>query len=153
MKKNMFYLVLLALMAACNKPPSVSVSCNSPTKDVSIAQKLIIGKWVWVYSNHYNRLLGKNELWTPEVKDIIRVMEFDTKGNLSMFEDGKLTAQTTYEFQKYSVSTNIPADSTRFVLLCKGRGNTFFKICSDSMYLPYQSFGYDASGDEVWMKN
>ncbi len=164
MKKMLFYLVLLLLMAACKHlppplaivdppPPPKVVNCDSTTRNPVIAQKLIVGKWIWVYSYHANKRLGYREIWTPanyrnNIKD---VMEFDASGNLSIFEDGKLTGQTTYKFRKYSEFSFIPADSTSYILSWNA-SNSFFRICPDSLYLPYQSFGYDTSGDQVWAK-
>jgi hypothetical protein len=162
MKKTLFYLALLSMTAACKHlppplaivdPPPKVVNCDSTTKDPVLAQKLIVGKWIWVYSYRFNRGLGYSEIRTPanyrnNVKDII---EFDANGNLSFYEDGKLTAQSSYQFRKYSDFSNIPSDSTRFLFHQPGR-NAFFKICPDSLYLPFQSFGYDVGADEVWAK-
>jgi hypothetical protein len=165
MKKIMFYLVLLLLMAACKHlpqplaivdpppPPPKVVNCDSTTRDPVLAQKLIVGKWIWVYSYHANRRLGYTEIWTPSnrrnnVKDVV---EFDDKGNLSTYVDGSLTTQTTYQFRKYSDFSNIPSDSTRFLLYFPGR-SAFFRICPDTLYLPFQSYGYDVGADEVWAK-
>jgi hypothetical protein len=161
MKKNIFYVVLLSLMACKHMPPTLEnvdvppkvVNCDTTTRNPIIAQKLIIGKWIWVYAYHANRRLGYREIWTPaNYRNNIRdVMEFDAQGNMRFFEDGKLTAQTTYQFRKYSDFSNIPSDSTRFLLHFPGR-DAFFRICPDSLYLPYQSFGIDPAGDEVWAK-
>jgi hypothetical protein len=166
MKKIMFYLVLLSLMAACKHlpqpsatvdplpPPPKVVNCDSTTRDPVIAQKLIVGKWIWVYSLRYNRRLGYKEILTPanyrnNVKD---VMEFDAYGKLNFYEDGKLTAQSTYQFRKYSDFSNISSDSTIYLFNQPGR-SAFYRICPDSLYLPFQSFGYDVGQDEVWAKH
>jgi hypothetical protein len=148
MKKMMFYLIFLSLMA-CKKVPLVD--CNSPTKDPDIARQLIEGKWNWKYSNYFNRRESLYEIWTPENTKSIKTMDFSSDGNLCIFENGKLVTETKYEFRKLSALTNFPADSTRYIVSWKD-SNTTFRICSDSLYLPYQSFRYDAAADEVWEK-
>jgi hypothetical protein len=148
MKKMMFYLIFLSLMG-CKKTPLVD--CNSPTKDPDIARQLIEGKWSWKYSNYFNRRESKNEIWTPENRKSIKTMEFKSDGSLYIFENGKLVTETKFEFKKLSALTNFSADSTRYILSWKD-SNTTFRICSDSLYLPYQSFRYDAAADEVWEK-
>jgi hypothetical protein len=164
MKKIMFYLVLLLLIACKHLPPPLAivdppppppkvVNCDSTTSDPVIAQKLIVGKWIWVYSYRYTRRLSYKEILTPanyrnNVKD---VMEFDANGKLNFYVDGKLTAQSTYKFRKYSDFSNIPSDSSYYLFSQPGR-STFFSICPDSLYLPFQSFGIDVATDEVWAK-
>jgi hypothetical protein len=148
MKKMMFYLIFLSLMG-CKK--TLLIDCSSPTKDPDIARQLIEGKWGWKYSNYFNRRESKYEIWTPDNRNSIKTMEFSSNGNLCIFENGKLVTKTNFEFKKLSALTNFPADSTRYILSWKN-SDTVFRICSDSLYLPYQSFGYDAAADEVWEK-
>ena len=152
MKKQIQYALamLLLLLMACQKDPDVS--CNSPTKDVNTSKKLIVGTWQWAYSKQYFRSSSRWVITNPQTDTIERSMTFNKNGQLMIYENGLVKTETTYQFRKMSEWSLFPGDSARYIISWK-YNNVVWRICNDSLYLPYQSFDNDAAKDEVWKKN
>ena len=144
-----FAAILLMLAMACNKEPDVS--CNSPTNDLALSKELIVGTWRWAYSIQSNRQTGNKDVTTPQSEKVERTMTFCDDGKLEIKQDGKIITKTTFQFRKMSEWSLYPPDSTKYILSWKAN-NVVWRICTDSLYLPYQSFAFDASKDEVWQK-
>ena len=151
MKKHIQYALamLLVLLMACQKEPNVS--CNSPTNDVNTSKKLIVGTWQWAYSKQYARTTSTWDITNPKTDTIERSMTFNKNGQLLIYENGILKTETTYQFRKMSEWSLFPGDSARFILSWKN-SNVVWRICNDSLYLPYQSFAYDELKNETWKK-
>ena len=151
-----FVAALLLLAMACKKDPPLpdppNVSCDKRTNDVAISKQLIVGTWQWAYSKFRSRFLGTTIITNPQTDSIERSMTFNSDGRLMIYENGVLKQETTYKFRKMSEWSLFPGDSTRYIFSWKGSDVTW-RICNDSLYLPYQSFTYDWLTDQVWKKN
>lgn len=144
-----FAAIGLMLLIACSKVPDVS--CNGPTNDAALSRKLIIGEWIWSYSKQYSRQSGTSTITTPKSDSIAKTMIFYSDGRLKIYKNSKLEVETTYQFRKMSEWSLYPPDSLKTILSWKN-SNVIWKICTDSLYLPYQTFAFDAAKDEVWEK-
>ena len=144
-----FAAIGLMLFIACSKVPDVS--CDSPTNDAALSRKLIRGEWIWSYSKQYSRQSGKEIITTPKSDSIAKTMIFYSDGRLKIYKNNKLEVETTYQFRKMSEWSLYPPDSLKTILSWKS-SNVIWRICNDSLYLPYQTFAFDAAKDEVWEK-
>jgi hypothetical protein len=157
MKKMMFYLVLLSLMAACRK--SSCVDCRSPTNDLALCKELIIGKWEWVRTV---ATIDTFATYTPKTFGHSVTLNFKTDGILENYVDGQLKDTSSYEV--YDVGKFFKPDSGQTYLNIKGcvyptpnpvRFYTYvravrLKICDDSLYLPYDRFYH--SGNDFYVR-
>ncbi len=170
MKKQIIYLVLLSLMACkkrdCpvetvdvepKKPPLVD--CSRTTTNRDTAQTLIVGKWQLERTVFADRRLGKTVYkYANELPRII--LDFRKEGSFDYFQNDTLRAASTYGFYKLSEITKFQADSTRNALHMPqmlSRGVSFgtlitYRICDDSLFLPFQSFAFDAVEDQIFKK-
>ena len=144
-----FVAILFMLVIACRKIPDVS--CDSPTNDAALSRKLICGEWTWSYSKQYARQLGTTIITTPKSESITKKMIFYNDGRLKIYKNSKLEVETTYQFRKMSEWSLYPPDSLKTILSWKN-SDVVWRICTDSLYLPYQTFAFDAAKDEVWEK-
>jgi hypothetical protein len=155
MKKIMFYLVLLSLMAACRK--SSCVDCSSPSESAAIAQELILGKWQLERTIFISRLLGKRIYKTK--KDFPNyILIFQDKGIIKLFRNDTLIGGSTFKFIKekeIAPTSNSNRDllfMNNLELPSQFEGVTPFGICNDSLYLSFQSYASDITPDQVWLR-
>jgi hypothetical protein len=139
MKKIMFYLVLLSLMAGCKKTPTLSVDCRSPTNNLTVCRELIIGKWNLV---KLVRSIDTSAVITPTNGHSASLI-FLNNGTIEYYQDEKYIARDSYDIAIMKKFTKDKADTLRNVLWTKkDRMIVPLKICDDSLYLPYESFAY-----------
>ena len=142
-----FATIGLMLLIACNKVPDVS--CDSPTNDAALSRKLILGTW---RLHRIQFSLDTSYTWYPPKKEMIDV-KFKEDGILEYYVDNKLINSCKYDIDIMKKYTLYFADTTRNVLSIDKRGMNGLeglvpiRICSDSLYLPYESFRYDGIGD------
>ena len=150
-----FAAILLMLAMACNKEPDIS--CNSPTNDLALSKELIIGKWrlnrcVYFFDTSY--------VWTPPKSALIDV-KFTKKGVVEYYVGGKIQATCRYEINPMNKYTLYPPDSTVNVLRLIDRKPLIMaralenmvpiRVCSDSLFLRYESFAYH-TGDRYFFR-
>ena len=154
MKKTLFYLVLLSLMS-CHK--ELYVSCDTPSNDAEIAKSLITGRWELERTRFASRRFGKVIYLTK--KDLPHyVLIFQGKGTLQLFRNDTLIGDGSFKFIKEKDIA--PTSNSDLNLLFMNKvelpgefeGVVPFKICNDSLYLPFQSYASDATPDQVWSK-
>jgi hypothetical protein len=152
MKKKMsfgFAAILFMLGVACRKVPDVS--CNSPTNDAALARELIISKW---RLDRIKFSLDSSYTWYPPQKGMIDI-HFKEDGVLEYYIDDECVDSCRYEIDIMKKYTLYFADTTRNVLrllyhkqgMIGLEGLVPLRICSDTLYLPYESFRYDGIGD------
>jgi hypothetical protein len=151
-----FAAILFMLGVACRKVPDVS--CNSPTNDADLSRELICGNWRWVKT----RSLSNGILITPDDVGYQFVLSFTDNGILKKYIDGNLSDTTNYEIAIEKKYTTFYGDTTRNVLAIGrplGLGNPLpliqhivpIRICSDSLYLLYESYRYH-EGDSYFVR-
>ena len=172
MKKQIIYLTLLSLMA-CKKTPSIEdeitkpkeevsqkpslVSCNTPTRNPDTAKIIIIGKWQLERTIFVSMILGKVIYRTYKDYDK-EVIHFKEDGMLDFYLKDSLVVTSPYNINKLSETTKYPKDSTIYALRAeKIKGVSFgtlttYRICDDSLYLPFNSFREDAIPDKIYKK-
>jgi hypothetical protein len=157
MKKTLFYLVVLSLMAACKKTPSVN--CNSPTNDLALCKELIIGQWEWVRT--VNRI-DTFATFTPKTFGHAVKLNFKSNGILETYIDGQL--RDTSSYRVYDAGQYFKPDSGQTYLNIKGGDYTVrnfvqfyasiravrLEVCDDSLYLPYDKFYH--SGNDFYVR-
>ena len=161
MKKHIQYALatLLVLLMACqkDKEPDIYVSCDKPTNDLVLSQKLIIGTW---------RLKRTVFLSTTDIirRDIDTAqidVKFTKNGIVEYYEKGQLIDTCGYEIDIMKKYTLFYGDTTRNVLWMPRRKPSMAKaiyymvplrICNDSLFLLYQSFAYDAVSDRYFYR-
>lgn len=142
-----FATIGLMLLIACSKVPDVS--CDSPTNDAALSRKLILGTW---RLHRIQTALDTTATWYPPKKGMIDV-KFKEDGTLEYYVDNKLVNSTKYDIDIMKKYTLYYADTTRNVLSIDKQGMTGLeslvpiRICSDSLYLRYESFRYHGVGD------
>jgi hypothetical protein len=138
-----FAAILFMLGVACRKVPDVS--CNSPTNDAALSNKIIIGKWEWVYEKI--AAPGYIDIITKKVKGFSQQLEFcDDK--YFLFKDGLLQKEGTFRISSRKEFAG-PIDSLLNVLVLEKRDKKIervfdFKICSDSLYLLVSNDSFEA---------
>jgi hypothetical protein len=145
MKKTLFYLILLLLMVACKKTPSVD--CDAPTNDLALCKELIIGKWAW--AKNIQRF-GGYKVSTPVTAGITRSLNFKTNGIVETYINGQLKDTSSYEI--YDGNRYFKLDSGKTFLTFREEGyvdarSVILKICEDSLYLPYEALIYHTGND------
>lgn len=140
MKKTLFYLVVLALMVACKKTPSVD--CNSPTNNLALCKELIVGKWEWVRTVTN---FGSFPTSTPQTSGRTVQLNFKNNGIVETFFDGQLKDTSSYEFYDGIVISKLDSGTTylsfRELNYAYPR-SVRLKVCEDSLYLPYEATIY-----------
>ena len=143
-----FAVIGLMLLIACNKVPDVS--CNSPTNDAALSRKLIVGTW---RLDRVQNSLDTTFTWYPPTKGMIDV-KFKEDGTLEYYVDNKFVDSCKYDIAIMKKYTLYYADTTRNVLFMNHKqrmigleGMVPIRICSDSLYLRYESFRYHGVGD------
>lgn len=148
MKKTLFYLVVLALMAACKKTPSVSVDCRSPTNDLALCKELIIGDWELVKSVKF---IDTVAVFRPINGRSVHVKFLDS-GIMEYYQDGKYITRDSYDIAIMKKFTRDKGDTLQNVLWTKKDLRIVpLRVCDDSLYLPYESFVYH-SGDLYYVR-
>ena len=144
MKKMIFYLIFLSLMA-CKKTPSVD--CNSPTSDSTLAKELLIGEWRLERTFIAARGIGKVSKTRDQLPYVI--LNFRNDLTFQCFIADTLSCKGKFEFAK---------DGNTDLLIFKDFDLLFidgvapFRICSDSLYLNFNSYMSDIVPDQVWNK-
>jgi hypothetical protein len=158
MKKMMFYVIFLSLMA-CKKAvqpvPLPVISCDKPSNRADTAKLLIIGRWELeriTILDRVNRLI----IYRTKKDFPKRELNFLTNGLVELFKEDTLVASGYFKFIKdkdlYAAST-VDRDFISMPVVRNGMESfVSFRICNDSLYLPYGSFAYDGAPDEVWSK-
>ena len=145
MKKALFYLVLLSLMSACKKTPSVD--CNSPTNDLALCKEYIIGKWEWVKNIRY---YGGYKVSTPQTAGITRTLNFRTDGIVETYINGQFKDTSSYEIYD-GIQISKPDSGTTFLTFREYNyivpRSVILKVCDDSLYLPYEGLIYHNGND------
>ena len=157
MKKNIQYALamLLVLLMACQKDPDVS--CNSPTNDLALSRKLIIGTWR-LKRTVFESTTGiiRKTLDTAQID-----VKFTTNGIVEYYEKGKFIDTCRYEIDTMKKYSLYRGDTARNVLWIPIRKLSMAKVlydmvplrvCNDSLFLLYQSFAYDAVSDRYFYK-
>ena len=157
MKKHIQYALatLLVLLMACQKEPDVS--CNSPTNDLALSRKLIIGTW------RFKRLVFEST--TGLIRKDVDTAQIDVKftknGIIEYYEKGQLLDTCSYEIDVMRKYTLYRGDSIRNVLWIPNRKPTMarvfenmvpLRVCNDSLYLRYGSFAYHSIGDNYFYR-
>lgn len=147
----MYSLIFLSLMA-CNKTPSVD--CNSPTNDLALCKRLIIGKWEWVRTV---TRIDTSATYTPKSLGHTVRYKFNSNGIVDFFVDGQLKDTSSYEFYDGSKYSKLDSGITYLRMKgCSYRDNISFftysrdvrvKVCDDSLYLPYEALIYHTGND------
>ena len=149
MKKiNYGFVLLLLLLAvmACKKDPLPDVNCNSPTNDLALSKELIVGCWRlsktrYFFDSSYvvNYVLNKNSIDIRFTKD----------GVVECYQGGEFIDSSRYEIDIMKKYTLFPGDTTRNVLWIVNTKKMYalenlvpIRICTDSLYLFYESFRY-----------
>ena len=140
MKKTLLYWVLLSLMAACKKTPSVN--CNSPTNEIGLCKELILGKWEWVRTVTQ---FGSFPTSTPKTSGQTIRLNFKTNGIVETYVDGQFKDTSSYEI--YDGGKLFKLDSGITFLSFREydynhRRPVILKVCDDSLYLPYEATIY-----------
>ena len=151
MKKRIQFalaMLLLLLSMACKREPDIS--CNSPTNDLSLSRKFIIGTW------RLDRVVYFIDTsFTSYAPDTLRVdYEFRKDGTLWYYRNNQFVDSCRYEIDIMKKYTLYRGDTTRNTLWLINRKTKMglqdlvpIWVCNDSLYLRYQSFRYDATGD------
>jgi hypothetical protein len=158
MKKIIFYVIFLSLMA-CKKAiqpvPLPDISCNKPSNRADTAKLLIIGRWELeriTILDRVNRLI----IYRTKKDFPKQELNFLTNGLVELFKDDTLVASGFFKFVKekdLAPTTKVDLDLISMPVVRRSRENFVpFRICNDSLYLPYGSFAYDGVPDEVWSK-
>ena len=147
----MYSLILLWLMA-CNKTPSVD--CNSPTNDLALCKKLIIGKWEWVRTV---TRIDTSATYTPKSVGHIVQFKFNSNGIVESYLDGQFRDTSSYELFDGSQYSKLDSGITYLKMKgCTYNGLISFftypryvrvKVCDDSLYLPYEALVYHTGND------
>ena len=157
MKKHIQYALamLLVLLMACQKEPDVS--CNSPTNDLALSRKLIIGTWRLDRSVYF---FDTSFIYrTPDTAKID--VKFTKAGIIEYYSNGKLIDTCAYEIDIMKKYTLYRGDTTRNVLWIPRRKPSMaiafhnmvsLRVCNDSLFLRYQSFAYHTIGDNYFFK-
>lgn len=154
MKKFMMYLVLLSLMS-CRK--ELDIGCDVPSNSAEVAKSLIIGRWELENTRFASRRFGKVIYQTK--KDLPHyVLIFQGKGTLQLFRNDTLIGDGSFKFIKEKDIA--PTSNSDLNLLFMNKvelpgefeGVVPFKICNDSLYLPFQSYSSDITPDQTWSK-
>ena len=151
-----FATILLMLAIACKREPLVS--CNSPTNDLALSRELIIGKW---RMNRSVVFFDTSFVWVPPKSAMIDV-KFTKKGIVEYYVNGRLQDTCRYEINPMNKYTLFPRDSTVNVLWLINRNRLTMsrgledmvpiRICTDSLFLRYESFRYHGIGDNYFFK-
>jgi hypothetical protein len=157
MKKKMsfgFAAILFMLGVACRKVPDVS--CNSPTNDAALSRELIIGKW---RLHRIDVFFDTSFTWFPSSKAEIDI-KFKDDGVLEYYKDGDCIDSCRYEVDTMKKYTLYSADSVYVLRLVNYKPKMFglesmvpISICTDSLYLRYESFRYHGIGDCFYFRN
>jgi hypothetical protein len=153
MKKIMFYLVLLSLMACCKDN---NVNCDQPSDSAAIAKTLIIGKWRLERTIFRNRLLHKVIYETRNDFPNYELV-FSENGTVKLSRNDSLIGNTTFKFikEKEIAPTSISERDLFFAAIVQPgefEGVVPFKICSDSLFFFAQSYSSDVTPDQVWSR-
>ncbi len=157
MKKHIQYALamLMVLLMACQKEPDVS--CNSPTNDLALSRKLIIGTW------RLKRTVFESAVGTiRKTLDTAQIdVKFTKNGIIEYYEKGKFIDTCRYEIDTMKIYTLYRGDTARNVLWIPTRKQSMTKafhnmvplqVCNDSLFLPYQSFRYDETSDKYFFR-
>ena len=156
MKKHIQYALamLLVLLMACQKDPDVS--CNSPTNDLALSRKLIIGTWRFDRSVF---TIDTSFVYRPPDTTKIDV-KFTKAGIIEYYSNGKLIDTCAYEIDIMKKYTLFYGDTTRNVLWIPRRKSSMaivfhnmvpLRVCNDSLFLRY-SFAYHSVGNNYFFR-
>jgi hypothetical protein len=181
MKKNILYFVLLSLMACkhsidlpiipvemqplypctlvstetygCATTPTIS--CQNPTRDSATLRCLIVGTWDWVVESP-NYVVRRDR--TPQTEGYTRKMIFRKDGIVAYFKNDTLVYKSPYMIRSFLKE---PLTSpVRFLLSLttadctdnSPRSGSFYRICSDTLFLDYGIWS-DLVGDQKWRRS
>ena len=154
MKK--YFIISIFLFLACKKDEDVTVSvpCNKPTNDITLAKSLVLGKWEWVSELSPSR--GRSfELKTPQTEGYTRQL-YAYPDKLEYYKNNVFQDRYQYDFVIESSLTKFDGDSSN-VLVFKDyntgvrTNHTFFRICNDSLALHFQ-LNSSLGGLQKWKK-
>ena len=156
MKKRIQFalaMLLLLLSMACKREPDIS--CNCPTNDLSLSRKLIIGTW----RLHRVRYFINTDFTWYALDTIHADYEFRKDGTLWYYKNSQFIDSCKYEIDVMKKYTLYQGDTTRNTLWVAYFRHTMglerlvpISVCNDSLYLKYQSFAYDTTGDEYFYR-
>jgi hypothetical protein len=149
MKKMMFYLIFLSLMA-CSKTPN----CTEATDDPEIAKCAIIGEWRLIRTFIVSRTVGPIHVTGKVVRD--EVIIFKKNEDLEFYVLGQKILDSPYRFAKGKEFSNLSTDEQNLLNIIKPKEEigslTTYRICNDSLYLRFNSFRYDELPDRIYAK-
>jgi hypothetical protein len=150
-----FAAILFMLGVACRKVPDVS--CNSPTNDADLSRELIIGDWKWIRTH----FLQSNVITTPKNALYQVELRFKEDGIVQIYKDGRFVDTSSYEIAIEKKYTSFYGDTLRNVLAIRPTKNfqitpvlerfVPIRICTDSLYLLYDSYGFH-TGDNYFSR-
>ena len=150
-----FVAALLLLAMACKKDPPLpdpppNVSCDKPTNDKELSKQLIVGTW----RVHRVQFLINTPFTYYPPDTIHSDYQFRNDGTLWFYVNSRFVDSCKYEIGIMKKYTLYPGDTTRNTLWLVNYKRTMYlerlvpiRVCNDSLYLKYQSFAYDNSGD------
>jgi hypothetical protein len=156
MKKNIFYLAFLSLIACKKAEPLLSVDCAKPTNKEAICKKLILGKWEWVRTE---TRFNPPYVFGPEMIGHKVALNFKSDSIVEGYIDGQLKDVSKYEifdaglsFKRDSGITYIhirgcqyfPVNSIEFYQSARV---AVLKVCDDTLYLPFEDKIYHTGND------
>jgi hypothetical protein len=146
-KKMVFYLIFLSLMA-CKK----SQNCDEPSDRADVAKCLILGRWRLERTTFYSLLEARYIYMTSKDFDKQELCFLDN-GTVDFFINDTLFVNSPYKFiTEKDIAPTVTIDQDLLQMSKMRAQLTPFKICDDSLSLPYQSFRYDGFSDQVWAK-
>ena len=147
-----FAAILFMLAIACRKIPDVS--CDSPTNDAALSKKLICGTW---RLDRIETSLDTVATFRPPQIGLIDIT-FREDGTLKYCIDNKCVDTLKYDIDIMKKYTLYYKDTTRNVLFINTKGMIGLnfivplRICSDSLYLPYESYRYHGVGNCIYYR-
>ena len=141
---------------SCKKTDEIpSVPCSSPTKDATIASKLVVGSWQWVSEYVYDWDSSKYVTRTPAKTGYRQTLIFQNDNNLFYYRNDSLIYKAQYSFITLNTLTNQPADTAykiiRIVNSVSIHEKPLYLVCNDSLTLNYLYYS-DYYGFQKWVK-
>ena len=130
---------------ACKKTPSVD--CNSPTSDSTLAKELLIGEWRLERTFIAARGIGNVSKTRDQLPYVI--LNFYNDLTYQCFIADTLSCKGKYEFAKDGNTHLLTFQDVDLLFI---DGVATYKICSDSLYMNFNSYMSDIVPDQVWNK-
>ena len=150
-------LVIIGFFITCKKEDDVFISCQTPTNDISICSKLIVGKWNWSYEKYFNRITKTYVYKTPVTESYTKALIFIDNTNAIIYQSNTTNKNLTYEITGFDKITSFSSDHSISIIILYDKTNhqiydyVPFRICNDTLSLSYQILS-DTKGEEKWSK-